>query len=119
MFQMSRTQWEANVARASAARQAKPFGTKDSGIGLATETPDGILIVRPIYTDNALRPGALQVSVGYRPGTAGSKRSDTDVGEILAAVKKQMSPEYSLIADFERISGGLTISFMIMEALRK
>jgi len=45
--------------------------------------------------------------------------SDTAVGEILAAVKKQMSPEYSLIADFERISGGLTISFMIMEALKK
>jgi hypothetical protein len=94
------------------------MGTNEMGLGMVTETPNGLLEVRPLYINNDARPKALQVSLLYRPYVA-SQMDNAAVGEAVTAAKKQMDPEYDVTSNVERIKGGLAIFFMIVETEKK
>lgn len=118
IFAMTRQQWEAQVTRTVSAGAAKRIGSPETGIGMATQTPEGhLLIVRPMYFTGEAKPTAIQVTVGYRPPFS-DRFTDALVPEFTEETKRQMRPEYDVMVAGERMPGGFMLLFTIREAGR-
>ena len=118
IFAATRQQWEARVTRAVSAGAARRTGSPQTGIGMATQTPEGhLLIVRPMYFTGDARPTAIQVSVGYRPPFS-NRFTDTLLSEFSEETKRQMHPEYDVEVAGERRPDGFMLLFTIREASR-
>ena len=115
MFAMSEDQWLANVQRAVETGAATPMETRENGIGMAMNTPDGdLLMVSATYAESKKKPDFIQVSVGYRYPKAALLPDSVLKGAVEAA-QAQMEPEYEVIGSVERIEGGVSLFFVIME----
>ena len=115
-FAMSQQQWNENLRQLVAAGAAVHTGTESSGFGMATNTPEGyILMVKPDYSRGPRRPAFVQVTVGYRPPVP-SFLTDQHLSSLIADAKTQLAPEFFVIGNFERIQGGLAVFFTISEA---
>ena len=116
MFAMTENQWLANVQGAVASGMAKPIGTPESGVGMAMSTAEGdILMVGPSYGEDKQNPEFIQVTVGYRDPRS-ALFTDTALDETIQAAQSQMQPEYDVMANVERITGGVSIFFIITES---
>ena len=115
MFAMTEDQWLANVQGALASGMAKPIGTPESGVGMAMSTAEGdILIVRPSYGEDKQNPEFIQVTVGYHDPRS-AVLTDAALNEAIQAAQAQMKPEYDVMANVERITGGVSLFFIITE----
>ena len=63
MFKISVSDWNANVMA------VQGLGNSTDGYGIAIQTPDGYLIVRPNYSASA-KPEFLSVTIGISPAQA-------------------------------------------------
>ena len=119
MFAMTEDQWLANVQGAVASGMAKPVGTPGSGFGMAMSTAEGdILMVRPSYGEDKQTPEFIQVTVGYRDPRS-ALLTDAMLQETIRAAQAEMKPEYDVMANVERIAGGVSIFFIITESKRR
>lgn len=115
MFGMTRDQWSAKVATAVESGAARVTGNPETGYGMAMDTAEGdLLVVWPIYTTTELKPGAIQVTVGYRQPRAGRFPTPT-FEEAIATVTEQMAPEYFVSGEVKATPGNITIVFIIVE----
>lgn len=115
MFSMSKDQWLANVQQAVTTGVANAMGTPETGLGMATSTPGGdLLIVRPNYGENDQKPDFIQVTVGYREPRA-TLLTDSVLEDAIQAARAQMEPEYDVIGTVERLPGGVSVFFIITE----
>jgi hypothetical protein len=115
MFSSTRDEWKEKINRAVIAGAARHYGADPRAPAIMTETPDGILIVSGLYDRGDSRPSALHVSTVYRPNSAGARMGNDRINELIRVAKKQMLPEYSVIANFDRVGGGLLIDFFITD----
>ena len=63
MFEMSVSDWNANVMAVQTQGIGQALGNPTDGFGMAIETPEGYLIVRPNYRTPA-KPEFLSVTIG-------------------------------------------------------
>jgi hypothetical protein len=119
MFAMTEVQWLANVQGAVASGMATPIGSSESGVGMAMTTAEGdLLIVRPSYGEDKQNPEFIQVTVGYRhPRSA--LLTDAALNETIQAAQAQMKPEYDVMGNVERITGRVSIFFIITESKQR
>jgi hypothetical protein len=116
MFAMTEEQWLANVQGNVASRMARPIGTPESGVGMAMSTAEGdILMVRPSYGENKQNPQFIQVTVGYLDPRS-ALPTGAALNEAIQAAQAQMKPEYDVIGNVERISGGVSMFFISTES---
>ncbi len=114
-FALSRAEWENNLRAAVAAGVARAILSPTEAPGMLTEQPGGmILVVRPLFGKDNLKPEAIQVSVGYRSPISPTI-SDSALEDAVQRAKTQMSPEYFVIGDVSRTAGGVAIHFMIIK----
>ena len=114
LFKMSRHDWNSNVERAVKSGVAKATGGKQSGYVMHTFTPNWILSVGPNYS-NPERPDFVQVIVGYREPIA-SKMTSKSLNNTIEKAKSELSPDFKVTGDIERMKGGVMIFFTILES---
>jgi hypothetical protein len=115
VFAMSRAQWTEHVRNLVAAGQAQALGRVESGLRMATQTPEGdILMVQPDYFKGDSRPAVIHVTVGYRPPRA-RQLTEGAIQEVIAAAQRQMAPEFDVIGHHETAEQGLIVFFSITE----
>ena len=115
---MTRAQWVVNVREAVIAGAATAMGTPETGLSMAMSRPTGELMVRLDFSAQALRPDFIQVTVGYHYPTAAAL-TDAALNDAIQAAKRQMAPEYEVIGNVERITGGAIVLFIIVERNRE
>ena len=114
-FALSRAEWESNLRAAVMAGAARAMSSPTEASTMVTEQSGGmILMVRPLFQKDNLKPEALQVTVGYRSQLSRTL-SDSALNDAIKLAKSQMSPEYTVIGNVSRSAGGIAIFFMIME----
>ena len=108
MFSMNRDEWKSNVQQAVAAGTAESTGTPDTGLAIATTTPNRLMIIQPDFADD------INITVGYREQSA-ALLTDSAVQEMIRVARAQMQPEFRVMGDFERLHNGLAVHFTIFE----
>lgn len=114
MFSMTKDDWNSNVQQAVAVGAAEAAGAPETGLAIATTTPDRILIVKPDYGLNIQKPEFIHVTVGYREQSA-ALLTNLAVQEMIRVAREKMQPEYRVMGDFERLHNGLSVHFTIFE----
>lgn len=114
LFTMSRHDWNSNVESAVKSGVAKATGEKQSGYVMHTFSPNWILSVGPSYS-NPQRPDFIQVTVGYREPIA-SELTSNELEKTIAKSQKELSPDYMVMGNVERLSGGVAIFYTIMDS---
>ena len=117
-FALSRSQWEAFVARALSFGDAELTGSPKTGLGLVLKEPcGGFDQTVLIYGDNNAKPNAMQVTLGlYGDCVPPSLLTDAGVKAAFAKTKQDILPEYTASGDFKRTESGLVIVLTISEA---
>ena len=113
MFEMSVSDWNANVMAVQTQGIGQALGNPTDGVGMAIETPNGYLIVRPNYRTPA-KPEFLSVTVGFPPAQAQYLTEET-LREVVNLSIKQLEPEFVMTAEIEKVEGGIAIMAIIRE----
>ena len=113
MFEMSVSDWNANVMAVQTQGIGQALGNPTDGFGMAIETPDGYLIVRPNYRTSA-KPEFLSVTIGFPPARAQYLTEET-LREVVNLSIKQLEPEFVMTAEIEKVEGGIAIMAIIRE----
>ena len=113
MFEMSVSEWNANVMAVQTQGIGQALGNPTDGFGMAIETPDGYLIVRPNYRTPA-KPEFLSVTIGFPPAQA-QYLTEEMLQEVVNLSIKQLEPEFVMTAEVEKVEGGIAIMAIIRE----
>ena len=113
MFEMSVSDWNANVMAVQTQGIGQALGNPTDGFGMAIETPDGYLIVRPNYRTSA-KPEFLSVTIGFPPARAQYLTEET-LREVVNLSIKQLEPEFVMTAEIEKVERGIAIMAIIRE----
>ena len=113
MFKMSVSDWNANVMAVQTQGIGQALGNSTDGYGMAIQTPDGYLIVRPNYRTPA-KPEFLSVTIGFAPAQA-QYLTEEMLQEVLNLSIKQLEPEFVMTAEVEKVEGGIAIMAIIRE----
>ena len=113
MFEMSVSEWNANVMAVQTQGNGQALGNPTDGFGMAIETPDGYLIVRPNYRTPA-KPEFLSVTIGFPPAQA-QYLTEEMLQEVVNLSIKQLEPEFVMTAEVEKVEGGIAIMAIIRE----
>ena len=113
MFEMSVSDWNANVMAVQTQDIGQALGNPTDGFGMAVETPDGYLIVRPNYRTPA-KPEFLSVTIGFPPVQA-QYLTEEMLQEVVNLSIKQLEPEFVMTAEIEKVEGGIAIMAIIRE----
>ena len=113
MFALTKDQWQLNVQQAVAAGAARAMGSPETGFSMVMATQAGdILIVRPNYSQSTMSPDFLQMTVIYE-GARAAVFTDAAIADAIDTASDQMSPEFTVIGNSERIEGSLVVFFII------
>ena len=113
MFKMSVGDWNANVMAVQTQGIGQALGNSTDGYGMAIQTPDGYLIVRPNYRTPA-KPEFLSVTIGFPPAQAQYLTQEMLQGVVDLSIK-QLEPEFVMTAEVEKVEGGIAIMAIIRE----
>ena len=113
MFKMSVSDWNANVMAVQTRGIGQALGNSTDGYGMAIQTPDGYLIVRPNYRTPA-KPEFLSVTIGFPPAQA-QYLTEEMLQEVVNLSIKQLEPEFVMTAEVEKVEGGIAIMAIIRE----
>ena len=113
MFKMSVSDWNANVMAVQTQGIGQALGNSTDGYGMAIQTPDGYLIVRPNYRTPA-NPEFLSVTIGFPPAQA-QYLTEEMLQEVVNLSIKQLEPEFVMTAEVEKVEGGIAIMAIIRE----
>ena len=113
MFKMSVSDWNANVMAVQTQGIGQALGNSTDGYGMAIQTPDGYLIVRPNYRTPA-KPEFLSVTIGFPPAQA-QYLTEEMLQEVVNLSIKQLEPEFVMTAEVEKVEGGIAIMAIIRE----
>jgi hypothetical protein len=113
MFEMSVSDWNANVMAVQTQGIGQALGNPADGFGMAIQTPDGYLIVRPNYRTPA-KPEFLSVTIGFPPAQA-QYLTEEMLQEVVNLSIKQLEPEFVMTAEVEKVEGGIAIMAIIRE----
>lgn len=113
MFKMSVSDWNANVMAVQTQGIGQALGNSTDGYGMAIQTPDGYLIVRPNYRTPA-KPEFLSVTIGFPPAQAQYLTQEMLQGVVDLSIK-QLEPEFVMTAEVEKVEGGIAIMAIIRE----
>lgn len=113
MFKMSVSDWNANVMAVQTQGIGQALGNPTDGYGMAIQTPDGYLIVRPNYRTSA-KPEFLSVTIGFPPAQA-QYLTEEALEEVVNRSIKQLEPEFVMTAEVEKVEGGIAILAIIRE----
>jgi hypothetical protein len=113
MFEMSVSDWNANVMAVQTQGIGQALGNPTDGFGMAIQTPDGYLIVRPNYRTPA-KPEFLSVTIGFPPAQA-QYLTEEMLQEVVGLSIKQLEPEFVMTAEIEKVEGGIAIMAIIRE----
>lgn len=116
LFGLTKDEWRRNVRDAVAVGAAtQTYREPSPMLGMATTTPEGdLLTVNLDYSKGESRPVFIQVIVGYKPHRA-ARITDQMVRDSVAAVQRQMAPEFEVHGNAERIESGLGVFFAILD----
>jgi len=118
LFKLTKQQWLQEIRAAVSSGQAVATGGDPQIPGMSTTTPEGdILVVRVDYSKDDRKPLFIQVMVGYRQHRA-KLFTDGNVKDAIVAAQRQMAPEFEVVANADRIEGGLAFFIQILEAGR-
>ena len=113
MFEMSVSDWNANVMAVQTQGIGQALGNPTDGFGMAIQTPDGYLIVRPNYRTPA-KPEFLSVTIGFPPAQV-QYLTEEMLQEVVNLSIKQLEPEFVMTAEIEKVEGGIAIMAIIRE----
>ncbi len=113
MFKMSVSDWNANVMAVQTQGIGQALGNSTDGYGMAIQTPDGYLIVRPNYRTPA-KPEFLSVTIGFPPAQA-QYLTEEMLQDVVNLSIKQLEPEFVMTAEVEKVEGGIAIMAIIRE----
>ena len=113
VFAMSKARWISNVQTSVAAGQAQAVGTAATGLGMATVTPDSYMIVQPDYLAGDGRPSVVHITIAYRDPKVSTVMKGAALNSAIEAARKQLAPEFDLLANSEQVQGRLVIHFFI------
>ena len=113
MFKMSVSDWNASVMAVQTQGIGQALGDSTDGYGMAIQTPDGYLIVRPNYRTPA-KPEFLSVTIGFPPAQA-QYLTEEMLQEVVNLSIKQLEPEFVMTAEVEKVEGGIAIMAIIRE----
>ena len=113
MFKMSISDWNTNVMAVQTQGIGQALGNSTDGYGMAIQTPDGYLIVRPNYRTPA-KPEFLSVTIGFPPAQA-QYLTEEMLQEVVNLSIKQLEPEFVMTAEVEKVEGGIAIMAIIRE----
>ena len=113
MFTMSISDWNANVMAVQTQGIGQALGNSTDGYGMAIQTPDGYLIVRPNYR-TPTKPEFLSVTIGIPPAQTQFLTEDM-LQEVVNLSIKQLEPEFVMTAEVEKVEGGIAIMAIIRE----
>ena len=113
MFKMSVSDWNANVMAVQTQGIGQALGNSTDGYGMAIQTPDGYLIVRPNYRTPA-KPEFLSVTIGFPPAQA-QYLTEEMLQEVVDLSIKQLEPEFVMTAEVEKVEGGIAIMAIVRE----
>ena len=113
MFKMSVSDWNANVMAVQTRGIGQALGNSADGYGLAIQTADGYLIVRPNYR-TPVKPEFLSVTIGFPPAQA-QYLTEEMLQEVVNLSIKQLEPEFVMTAEVEKVEGGTAIMAIIRE----
>ena len=113
MFQMPVSDWNANVMAVQTQGIGQALGNPTDGFGMAIETPDGYLIVRPNYLTPA-KPEFLSVTIGFPPAQA-QYLTEEMLQELVDLSIRQLEPEFVMTAEIEKVERGIAIMAIIRE----
>ena len=113
MFKMSISDWNTNVMAVQTQGIGQALGNSTDGYGMAIQTPDGYLIVRPNYKTPA-KPEFLSVTIGFPPAQA-QYLTEEMLQEVVNLSINQLHPEFVMTAEVEKVEGGIAIMAIIRE----
>ena len=113
MFKMSVSDWNASVMAVQTQGIGQALGDSTDGYGMAIQTPDGYLIVRPNYRTPA-KPEFLSVTIGFPPAQA-QYLTEEMLQDVVNLSIKQLEPEFVMTAEVEKVEGGIAIMAIIRE----
>ena len=113
MFTMSVSDWNANVMAVQTQGIGQALGNSTDGYGMAIQTPDGYLIVRPNCRTPA-KPEFLSVTIGFPPAQA-QYLTEEMLQDVVNLSIKQLEPEFVMTAEVEKVEGGIAIMAIIRE----
>ncbi len=113
MFEMSVSDWNANVMAVQTQAIGQALGNPTDGFGMAIQTPDGYLIVRPNYRVPA-KPEFLSVTIGFPPAQA-QYLTEEMLQEVVDLSIRQLEPEFVMTAEIEKVEGGIAIMAIIRQ----
>ena len=113
MFEMSVSDWNANVMAVQTQGIGQALGNPTDGFGMAIQTPDGYLIVRPNYRTPA-KPEFLSVTIGFPPAQT-QYLTEEMLQEVVNLSIKQLEPEFVMTAEVEKVESGIAIMAIIRE----
>lgn len=112
LFATPRREWEKNIDAVVTAGKGTRLSPSSSGlVGMAVKTDSGYLMTRLSYAKGDSKPDVIQLVIGYQPGQA--RFTDAQAQQIIAAVQRQLAPEFEVTGDFERPEGGSAFFFFI------
>ena len=111
MFEMSMSEWNANVMAVHTKGAGQALGNPTDGFGLAIQTADEYLIVRPNYR-SPNQPEFLSVTIGYPPEQA-QYLTETILEQLVAFSIKQLAPEFVMTAKVRKVDQGVAIMAII------
>lgn len=111
MFEMSMSEWNANVMAVQTKGAGQALGNPTDGFGLAIQTADEYLIVRPNYR-SPNQPEFLSVTIGYPPEQA-QYLTETILEQLVAFSIKQLAPEFVMTAKVRKVDQGVAIMAII------
>ena len=113
MFEMSVSDWNTHVMAVQTQGIGQALGNPTDGFGMAIQTPDGYLIIRPNYRTPA-KPEFLSVTIGFPPAQAQYLTGET-LQDVVNLSIKQLEPEFVMTAEVQKVEGGIAIMAIIRE----
>ena len=113
MFQMSMSDWNENVMNAERQGLGKMLGDPNEGLGFAFQEPTAYMIVRPNYV-MLTRPKFISLTVGFPPNEAFNMTEEM-LQEIIDRTAQELSPDFVITTEVEKVEGGTAIMAIIRE----
>ena len=105
MFKMPMNAWNQNVMFVQNQGTAQALGNPENGLGMAIQTSNRYLIVRPNYR-TLDRPEFLSVTVGFPPHQVPHLTKEV-LREVIDRLSTQLEPEFAMTATVKKVDGGI------------
>jgi hypothetical protein len=118
IFSMSRQQWDGNISLLVAGGTAMRTYPEASGlVGMLMQTPETTVITRLDYSKGDAKPALAQMAFTL-PADWSSLFTDAAAETTIAAIQRQLAPEFDVHGRMQRLRSGPTFFFIITERSR-